>query len=307
VLAVAKDLQFVPDASAKSLATKRTGNIGLVTYKWPVPSRFVAASLDSIGINEECQGLGYHVLTSQINEQAMNGALRLPMVRERRVDGLILCGPAVKPSFILELYNSGFPIVLLDNRLRGTDIDCVLHENESGIYHLTRHLTQEHGYRNIAFLSGPKNWLSSQERETGYRRAMAERSLEPHVYTMSNTVVETGIEAMQTALNELPQLEAVVGVNDAVAIGAISACKAVGIPVPEQIAVVGFDNIGWGPLHDPPLTTVHAFGEEMGRQAARRLIDLISSDRDQEHIRLRLRVSTKLVIRRSCGCETVNN
>jgi len=303
VLEVAQELKFAPNAAAKSLATNRTSNLGLVTYRWSTPSRFLAASLDSVGITEECQRGGYHLLTSLVNEEAMKHPLQLPMVRQRRVDGLILAGPAVRPSFVLELYNSGLPIVLLDNSLRGTDIDCVLHENETGAYRTTRHLIEKHGHKTIIFLSGPESWLSSREREAGYRRALAESSLEPHTFYMEKTTLETGLEMMQQALDDLPQLSAVVGVNDAVAIGAMRACRAAGLSVPDDIAITGFDNLSWSQLHDPPLTTVHAYGEEMGRQAARRLIELINSNTGEEHIRIRLRVGTKLVIRQSCGCD----
>jgi len=303
VLAIAQELQFIPNAAAQNLATKRTRNIGLITYKWPVSPHFTASSLDSVGINEACQNAEYHLLTTLVDEQAMKHALQLPMVREKRVDGLILAGPAIKPSFILELYNSDLPIVLLDNRLRGTDIDCVLHENEAGAYRLTQHLITEHQHETILFLSGPDTWLSSQERVAGYGRALAEASLQSHIIYMPNTTVETGMVTMQTALSEVPNLTAVVAVNDAVAIGAIRSCKANGRVVPEDIAIVGFDDIGWAELHDPPLTTVRAFGEEMGCQAAQRLFNLIEIGSNQEHIRLRLRVGTKLVIRRSCGCQ----
>lgn len=304
VLAVVQAMRFVPNAAAQNLATKRTRNIGLITYKWSIPSRFVAASLDSVGVSEACENLGYHLLTGLVDNQAMQNALQLPMVRENRVDGLILAGPAIKPSFILALYNSGLPIVLLDNNLQGVEIDCVLHENERSAYQLTQHLISTHGYQTIVFLSGPDAWLSSRERAAGYHRAMAAASLEPHLVYMPSTTVETGMEAMQTVLTEMPDCTAVVAVNDAVAIGASRVCRANGRFVPEQIAVVGFDNIGWAELHQPPLTTAHAFGEEMGRQAARRLIDLIENapSQGQEPIRLRLRVNTKLVIRQSCGC-----
>jgi DNA-binding LacI/PurR family transcriptional regulator len=225
------------------------------------------------------------------------------MVRQRRVDGLIMAGPAIWPSFVLELYNSDLPIVLLDNSLRGTDIDCVLHENETSAYRITRHLIEGHGHKTIIFLSGPESWLSSREREAGYRRALAESSLEPHTLYMEITTLESAMEMMKQALDLLPQTTAVVGVNDAVAIGAMRTCRAAGLSIPDDIAVTGFDNISWAQLHDPPLTTVHAFGEEMGRQAARRLIELVESDSGEEHIRIRLRVGTKLVIRQSCGCD----
>ena len=302
VLAVARELHFVPNMAAQSLATKRTRNIGLVTFKRSVPPHFVTSSLDAVGINEECQRLGYHLLTTLVTEEAMKSNLPLPMVREKRVDGLILAGPALKPSFILTLHNSGVPLVLLDNNLREMDIDCVLHENEESTYWLTQHLIRQHQHQTIVFLSGPDTWISSRERAAGYRRALVEAFLEPHIFYMPDTTVETGMEAMKTALTEVPHLTAVVAVNDAVAVGAARACKEAGYAIPEQIAIVGFDDIRWAELHDPPLTTVHAFGEEMGRQAARRLIDLIESGPDQEHVRLRLRVGTKPVIRRSCGC-----
>jgi LacI family transcriptional regulator len=303
VLAVSQEMRFVPNAAARSLATKRTGNIGFVTYKWSASSHFTAASLDSVGINEESQRLGYHVVSTLADRIDMTDPLNLPMVRQNRVDGLVLAGPALKPSFILELYNSGLPIVLLDNSLRGSDIDCVLHENESSTYRLTKHLIEEHGHRRILFLSGPETWLSSRERGAGYRHAIAEASLEPHSIYMDSTTVETGMEAMKTALIQMPDVTALVAVNDAVAVGAMRACKAAGISVPEGIAAVGFDNVGWAQLHDPPLTTVHAYGEEMGRQAVRRLVELIELNRDEEHARLRLRVGTRVMIRRSCGCD----
>ena len=305
VLEVAQEMQFAPNAAARSLATKRSHNIGLITYRWSAPSQFQAASLDSVGITEECQSRGYHLLTAFVGEEAMAQPLQLPMVRQRRVDGLIVAGPAVKPSFVLELYNSGLPVVLLDNSLRGTDIDCVLHENEIGAYLATRHLIEEHGHENIIFLSGPESWLSSRERAAGYRRALAESALEPTTYLMEMTTLESGLEMMQQALVDHSFPAAVVGVNDAVAIGAMRACKAAGLSIPDDVAVTGFDNVSWSQLHDPPLTTIHAYGEEMGRQAAKRLIELVESEADDEHIRIRLRVSTTLVVRQSCGCDSL--
>ena len=106
----------------------------------------------------------------------MNNAFQLPMIREKRVDGLILSNPALNASFILKLYKSGLPVVLFDNALQKTDLDCVLHENEESVYQLTQHLIHEHQHQTIVFLSGPDTWLSSQERAAGYRRALVEAS-----------------------------------------------------------------------------------------------------------------------------------
>ncbi len=304
VLAAARELRFRPNAAARSLITRRTRNIGFVAAKGTVPTHFVTASHPFVGIEHECQRRGYHLLTTFVSEEAMRSPMDLPMLREQRVDGLILVGPNIKPSFILALHHSGLPLVLLDNLLRGAEIDAVLHENEEGAYQLTRHLVQEHEQRRVVFLSGPEEWVSSRERAAGYRRALSEAGLEPWIVSMPETSFESGAMAMQAILAQEPDVTGLVAVNDATAIGAAAACKAAGRRVPEEIGVVGFDDIRWAPLHDPPLTTAHSFGEEMGRQAVRRLIDRIESDSTEtEEARVRLRVSVKPVIRRSCGCE----
>jgi DNA-binding LacI/PurR family transcriptional regulator len=105
-------------------------------------------------------------------------------------------------------------------------------------------------------------------------------------------------------LERFPDLEGIVAVNDATAFGLIRACKEHGIRVPGDIAVVGFDDVGWAQLHDPPLTTVRICWREMGIQAARRLIDRIERNTPTG---FQLRLSSKLIIRQSCGCSPESN
>ncbi|RLC63296.1 MAG: hypothetical protein DRI80_04240 [Chloroflexota bacterium] len=303
VLQVARELNYSPSAAARNLATARTYSIGYVSYKYGSvlppdlrPATVAHGTLE--GIDEELTRHGYHMLTTYVDREAMKSPDTLNMVRQSRVDGLILNGPSFRPRFILQLQSTGIPIVLVDNLLNETAIDCVLCDNEGGAYQAVRHLI-EHGHKHIAFLSGPADWLSSRERAAGYRRALREVGSEPHIVFMPNTIVETGRQAMFTALEEYPNLTAVMAVNDATAVGAIQACRQAGRAVPDEIAVVGFDDESWTQIHTPPLTTVHVPWHEIGIQAARRVMSLIEQDNG---VPIQMRLSVELVIRQSCGC-----
>lgn len=308
VLQAARELSYSPSIAARSLVTARTYNVGYIGYKYDSdppanlgPSNVASGILE--GIDEELTMHSYHLLATYVDEEMVR-SLDVPnVVRQARVDGLILNGPAIRPRFILELRNTGLPIVLVDNLLDETVIDCVLCDNESGAYQAVKHLI-EHGHECILFLSGPADWFSSGERATGYRRALHEAGLEPHVVFMPRTTVHTGCQAMLTALEEYPDLTAAMAVNDATAVGAIRACRQTGRTVPDEVAVVGFDDEPWAQMHIPPLTTVRIHWHEIGIQAARRVADLIERD---NRVPLQMRLAVQLVIRQSCGCHATRD
>ncbi|HVO70424.1 MAG TPA: LacI family DNA-binding transcriptional regulator [Aggregatilineaceae bacterium] len=299
VLEIARELGYTPSIAGRSLATSRTFGIGCITFKHapqPIPSYHLQIVQ---GIDHEAQLHGYHVITTFVDRPMMADALRLPLVSERRVDGLILVGPALNASFIIQLHNSQIPVVLVDNLLKETPLDAVVCDNIEGTYSITRHLIDVHQLRRLLFISGPAGWFSSRERKQGYERALTECGLAPQVITMPDTTVETGYAAAVQALRQYSDAEGVVAVNDATAVGAIRACKELGRRVPGDIAVVGFDNVVWGPIYQPGLTTVRMFKYETGVQAARRLLDKIERGAAAG---FQLRLGTELVIRESCGC-----
>ena len=300
ILHVAQELGYVPNAAAKGLATSRTSTLGLITYQRP-PQQPISNFPDETiqGVDQEARERGYHVMTTFVNEDMMQDSLRVPLVSERRVDGLILIGPALKASFIIRLYSSGIPIVLVDNLLTETNMDAVVCDNVGGTYGITKHLIDVHGLSNLVFFSGPANWFSSRERRGAYTQALAEIGQTPRVVYMEDTTMSMGYAAMQEAMDRFPDIEGVVAVNDASALGAIRACKENGCSIPGDIAVVGFDNVGWAAHHDPPLTTVRMFRHETGIQAARHLIDTIERESPAG---FQLRLGTEQIIRESCGC-----
>ncbi len=303
VLKVARELNYSPSAAARNLATARTYNVGYIGYKYGsvLPDDLRAGTVASgvlEGIDEELTRHGYHMLTTYVDQEGMKSADTLNMVRQSRVDGVIVNGPSFRPRFILQLQSAGIPVVLVDNLLNETPIDCVLCDNEGGAYQAVRHLIA-HGHEHIVFLSGPPDWLSSRERAAGYKRALQEAGLMPHIVFMPNTIVDTGRQAMFVALEQYPNLTAVMAVNDATAVGAIQACRQVKCSVPDDIAVVGFDDESWAQLHTPPLTTIRVPWYEIGVQAARRVMSLIEHD---DQVPIQMRLSVELIVRQSCGC-----
>lgn len=300
VLHAAREMGYVPNASAKGLATSRTFTLGLITYQRP-PQQPISNFPDETlqGVDHEARKHGYHIMTTFVDEDMMQDAMRIPLVSEGRVDGLILIGPALKASFIIQLFSSGIPIVLVDNMLNETSIDAIVCDNVGGTYNIVRHLLDVHGLRKLVFFSGPADWFSSRERRGAYEQAMNEVGQAPQVIFMRDTTMPMGYDAMQETIKRFPDVEGIVSVNDATAFGAIRACKEHGYRIPEDIAVVGFDNVGWAAHHDPSLTTVRMFRYETGIQAVRHLIDKIERDSSSG---FQLRLGTEPVIRESCGC-----
>ena len=128
---------------------------------------------------------------------------------------------------------------------------------------------------------------------------MHEAGFEPRVLFMPNTIVDTGRQAMLAAWEKYPDLTAVMAVNDATAIGAIGACQQKGRVIPDDVAIVGFDDEPWAQVYTPALTTVRVYWHEIGVYAARRIVDMIERDSPSP---VQTRVGVDLIVRQSCGC-----
>lgn len=294
ILQIAAELGYVTNTMVPS----GTATLGFVSYKRAPQVVSASENLLLEGVDSEARRHGYHVITTYIDDMLMNNATSLPIIRDKKIDGLLLAGPALSTSFIIELYESGIPLILIDNLIEDFPIDAVISDNIGGTYAATRHLIRTNQLERLIFFSGPSHWLSSRERLQGYEKALDEVNQPSQVIYMSDTTVDAGYHAVSQAQETYSDLQGIVAVNDATAVGAIRALKDQKIEVPRDVAVVGFDNVRWGTINDPPLTTVEMFMREMGVQAARRLVDVI--ERDVENS-FHLRLGTKLIIRRSCG------
>lgn len=300
VLEALQKCNYVSNSSARSLKTSKTGNIALISKKREDRLSSTDYFQRSITyIESELRKQGYHTIIMTLDDAEMENTDNLLMLQEKRVDGFIIRGPAIKPKFILDLKHTGLPLVLFGNDLKQIEIDCVVCQDRKGAYNITKHLIG-HGHKKILFLSGPKGWYTNDERERGYKDALKEHGFQDRVIHMPDTTIDTGRDFFKEVAKKIyPDITAVVAVNDATAIGLIGAARDLGIKIPEDIAVVGFDDITWAALSYPPLTTVHTYLEEMGRLTVSRLFDLL--EKPTLHPTKSI-VTTSLVIRKSCGC-----
>lgn len=293
-------LNFVPHGAARSLVTTQTKNIAFALYQGHgATDQFYNAFYGQImiGVERELQRHDFHLILTTLDEQQMARPQQWSVVRGRHVDGIILAGPFISPQFILAVYTQGVPVVLVDNSIAGAPIDAVVCDDQAAAYLAADHVLS-HDYRRVVVLSGPAAWFTNRERCAGFTAALAMAGLEPlAVLRAAATTYETGYALMREALTLRP--EAVLAVNDVMAMGAIEAAQAAGLAVPGDVAVTGFDDIEAAQRCAVPLTTVRQPKKNLGHIAARQLLHRIrESDAPQQ----RTLVATSLVIRRSCGC-----
>ncbi len=190
---LAAELDFAPNMIARNLAGGRTGAVAFILHRQAFPvSSDPFYFLIMRGAERELDKAGYHVVLSTVGNKPDGDNLRV--VRERRVDGLILAGPDIDPSLVMSLTHLGLPVVLVDNALEHTPMDCVLCDDREGAYSAVEHLIS-HGYKQITFVGGPTSWLSTREREKGYVYAMQSAGLPVEVVHESATTVDAGLAA----------------------------------------------------------------------------------------------------------------
>ncbi len=292
---LAQELGYHPNINAKGLATNRTGNIGIIIHKRhkPLPGSFYDFyGTIIIGIEEEAGDRGYNFIFSSVD-----GKFVVPRcVQERRVDGLVIMGCDISRELIIKLKDDGMPLVLVDNHLDG--VDSVAVDNTGGAYKAVKYLIKL-GHKEIGFVAERLTDLSFEERLEGYKLALKEHGLpyDPDIVAEGLTRPDHGYMAMKKLLRRGTP-SAVFAANDSTAIGAIKAIKEAGLRVPDDIAIVGFDDGGLASQAVPPLTTVRVYRERMASAAAKRLIELIE-DPGQSPVNLTL--PTKLIVRESCG------
>ncbi len=286
-------LQFVPRHAARVLASKRTNTIGLLLPE--ISGAFFSPMLK--GIEAAAHEAGYDLLVHS-TQQVETARRRLG---EHNTDGLLIFTNSLAPSELHRLHSFNFPIVLLHQTPpESLDIPVIAIENKDGAAMLIDHLIEEHGRRHIVYLRGPEGHEDSVWRERGYREALATHSIE-----FDSTLIASGgfddeeaFTAIQGLLADGVEFDAVFAGDDDAAIGAMRALKLAGRAVPQEVSVVGFDDVPFARYLSPALTTVRAPIEQVGREAVHQLTRLMNGEQAEALTLMR----TKLVIRESCGC-----
>jgi LacI family transcriptional regulator len=297
---VMDELKYVPHAGAQHLASQKTMVVGLLL--WNMHNDFFGPLL--YGIESTVRENGYNLLVASC--RADQNTHITPPIGPHNTDGLLVFADGLSDSDLCRLSAANFPLVLIHRTSpEGTNIPYVTVENKAATAELIRHLIQEHNRRRIVFIRGPENQEDSVWREMGYKEALAENGIEfdedliisgEFERDIANQAMKNFIDRHRTGTNI--GFDAVFAGDDDAAIGVIQALKEYSLRIPDDIAVVGFDDSRLSAFLDPPLTTVRAPTYDVGCIAAINLFQMLD-DQPVENATL---LPTEIILRHSCGC-----
>ena len=297
ILLRARELNYTPSVTARGLATSQTFTIGFFVREKPgLPTQtdpFYSEILH--GVEQICAQTDYHVTIARLTDAIIAAPLEFRFLRERRVDGMIFAGPDIPNDFIVAMLHTDTPIALVDNKLDYSLVNSVNSDDEHGGYLAAKHLIQQ-GHRHIGVISGPKRWHSSARRVRGYWMALQEADLPLQIVHVDSTTIDSGQEAYERLITTYPQVTGICAVNDSMAIGAIRRAQEQGKCVPDELSIVGFDDIDWASLNLPPLTTIRIPKHQLGQEAAKRLLSALN---DPDSRPVEVVVSVQLIPRGS--------
>ncbi|MDX6547310.1 MAG: LacI family transcriptional regulator [Gaiellales bacterium] len=289
----ARRLGYTPNAVARALVSNATLTVGLIVGD--IENPFFAAV--ARGLSDVLEAAGYTVLLANADEDSERERRALRALRSRRVDGLaVVPAPGARLEGVVE---SGVALVQLDRAVRGLAADAVLVDNAAGASAAVSHLIRL-GHRRVGIVSDSPQISSTAERISGYRRALRAAGIE-----LDAALISIGgshqSEAPRAALALLERRDrptAVFTANNFMTHGVLQAARQLGLRIPTDLALVGFDDFDWTTLVDPPLTVVAQPAGELGRVAGERLLARIHGDTSPPR---RLRLRTRLIVRGSCG------
>lgn len=297
---VVRETGYQPHAAARSLVTRRTGVIGVV-----IPEAVTTLFTDPFfpfllyGITEACNAHRYHLMLSLFNGPANQAELYRRVIYGGHLDGVVVASAHLDDPLLMQLLEDGFPFVLVsrhpDDRVNYVDVD-----NVGGARMAVEHLVRL-GHQRIGTITGPLTMAHAQDRLAGYRQALDAH----HLPVDEALIVEGdytelgGVMAARRLLVAAPT--ALFVANDVMAIGALKTLREAGLRVPENVAVVGFDDMPIASAVEPALTTVRQPIERLGSMAVDLLLDILSTIREVETPAQRIILPVQLVVRDSCG------
>jgi DNA-binding LacI/PurR family transcriptional regulator/GAF domain-containing protein len=226
------------------------------------------------------------------------------LISKENVDGFVSWGARLASNVGVEeikaFYKYYHPLPIINVGMLLQDIPSVFVDNYKGMYDLMVHLIECHGYRRIAFINGPRDNPEAQERYRAYKEALTEKNIpfDENFIAPGDFGKNAGRDAIQLFKNLNVNFEAIVAANDMMALGAMEVLQMQGVRVPNDVAVVGFDDVNQSRYSIPPLTTVRQLFYEYGKKATEMLLALLAGEKVPEQVIL----PTELVLRESCGC-----
>lgn len=264
-----KALAYRPSRIARSLRTRRSAVLALIISD--IRNPFFTDMVR--GVEDVAYANDYSLMLCNSDENLVKELDYLQLAMAENMAGVILAPASQSKTDITDLITHGMPVVTVDRRLNSTSVDRVLVDNAVGAEMAVNHLVQA-GYRRIGYISGPTSISTGTERLAGYRAGVRNHHLPAAkgLIRHGDFHEESGKTAMQQLLGLDERLDAVFVGNNLMTLGALDAISESGLTVPDDIAVVGFDDMAWAPLLRPSLTTVAQPTYDLGAETARMLL-----------------------------------
>lgn len=273
VIAAAEELGYSPNPIARGLKTSRSASVGVVIPDLTNPLFPPIVR----GIEDVFREAGYSALIVNTDNDLERERSVIDALRQRNVDGFIIATSRLEHPLIEELAESSAPIVLLNRRMTRADIPTVTSDDPAGISLAVRHL-YELGHRNLVHLAGPQNLSTGVARRRAFVQSLTELDLdagEDRITVCDSWSDEVARQALSEMFESGPPFTAVVAGNDLIALGCYQAIADRGLRCPDDISVVGFNDIPFMDKVTPPLTTIRIPHYDIGAQAARLLLDVL--------------------------------
>lgn len=289
---IANETGYRASAVARSLVTRRTNTVGVVVTSIADPFNGEVFA----GIEELANRHGYAVVLANSQGNAEREVAVVQALQEQRIDGVLVASSRVGALYMPLLSQLQIPIVLLNNHHPSEFVHSVAIDNLDGAYQAVRHLI-ELGHRDIAYVGNRLGLESEADRRAGYRKALRGAKFSPRreFVIAGDGKPEKGMAAARALLGLAKRPTAIFCYNDMTALGVLREAAAQGLELPRELSVVGFDDLFFAPLLNPPLTTIHQPRNEIGRIAMELLLALLEGKPAEKTIRIK----GKLVVRGS--------
>jgi LacI family transcriptional regulator len=297
VRAAASRLNYWPNGVARSLITSRTHAFGVLLPD--IHGEFFSEVIRGLDLAARRHGFHLLVSSSHADSEALAGALRS---MSGRVDGMVVMAPDVDAPAAIRNFASHCPVVLLNPGQDVDECDTISIANFEGAHDIVGHLVGL-GHRRIAMVRGPEGNIDAEQRLQGYRAALREAGIEPEpaLEVVGDFTEPSGFDAVPELLRRPARPTAIFVGNDHMALGVLSALGEVGIRVPEEMAIAGFDDVVMARFTSPPLSTVRVNTALLGERAIEMLVSARRSPGST--VRQHEVLSTSLAIRSSCGAK----
>lgn len=280
VQGIIEKLGYQPSKIARSLIRGQSYSLGVVSFGIGL----YGPSLLLKGIQEAAVEAGYSLMLNILPDaKAYDAKSILQDILAYHVDGILWAVPEIgqNQDWIQQaLHNFSIPISFLNVQPRPNLVTAVINNKHGGCI-ATQHLIDQ-GRQNIGIITGPMEWWEARQRELGWREALAAngRTIDESYITNGDWTPASGERSIRMLLEWHPEMDAVFACNDQMALGAMKVARQMGLQIPQDLAIVGYDNIPESPYFTPALTTVRQGITEMGRQGVKQLLALIDNNED---------------------------